>query len=228
MTAGPSPLETSTPGAEEWIDVTVPLRPGMVCWPGNPAVELVADEQPVGDDEGFCRVSRLACGVHTGTHVDAPIHFGISAQGVDSVPLSTLIGTARVIAIANPGAVTRAELEPLALKAGERILLKTRNSTRCWSSSTFVSDYVYVTPEAAGWFVERRVRMVGVDYLSVGGMEDGHLTHHALLEAGISILEGLDLSRVEPGIYDLIALPLRVVGSDGAPARVVLRRARRS
>jgi arylformamidase len=206
-----------------WIDVTVPIRSGMVHWPGNPEVRVDRQEKASADG-GVSRVSALSLGSHTGTHVDAPVHVGVNSVGVDSLPLDALIGPARVIAIEDPTAITTANLEPHAVQAGERLLFKTRNSSRCWATDEFVNDYVYVTPDAARHLAERRVRTVGVDYLSVGGRRDGAVTHRVLLQAGVCILEGLDLSRVAPGAYDLVALPLRIAGGDGAPARVILRR----
>jgi arylformamidase len=184
---------------------------------------VTCDEHDLGENAGVCRVSTLSFGAHTGTHIDAPIHFGVSPTGVDALPLRTFIGVARVVAIENRSVIEPSELEALQVQPGERLLFKTCNSGRCWRMDVFASDYVYVTPEAAQWLVDRQVLLVGVDYLSVGGMEDGHLTHHALLEGGVSILEGLDLSQVEPGYYEFIALPLRLQGADGAPARAIVR-----
>jgi arylformamidase len=218
-----TPAEAHAPDHDDWIDVTVPIRRGMVRWPDNPEVGVLCDERVVDKGGGICRVTSLTLGAHTGTHVDAPNHFGVSPHGVDTLPVATFIGPARVVAVAHRKHVHRDELASLKLSPGERVLLKTRNSERAWGAGPFNPDFVYVTPEAARWFVERKVRMVGVDYLSVGGMEDGHVTHRILLEGGVSILEGLDLSKVAPGHYDLIALPLRIEGADGAPARAVLR-----
>jgi arylformamidase len=207
----------------EWIDVTVPIRDGMVHWPGNPEVRIVRSEKATADG-GVSRTSALSFGSHTGTHVDAPVHFGVSPQGVDALPIDALVGPARVVAVEERAAITRSDVEPLDVQAGERLLFKTRNSARCWGTDAFVSDYVYVAPDAAAYLVERRVRTVGVDYLSVGGRVDGAVTHRILLGAGVCVLEGLDLSAVTPGLYDLVALPLRIAGGDGAPARAVLRR----
>jgi arylformamidase len=206
-----------------WIDVSVPIRTGMVRWPGSPPVtcELREKKRP---DGGLSRDSLLSFGSHTGTHLDAPYHFDVSHLGVDALPLDALIGVARVVCIEDTTAVQPAELEPLEIECGERLLFKTRNSSRCWATDEFVPDYVYVTPDAATYLVERRVRTVGVDYLSVGGRVNGAITHRILLEAGVCIVEGLDLSRVAPGAYDFVALPLRIRGGDGAPARAVLRR----
>jgi arylformamidase len=193
----------------------------MVHWPDNPAVHLESEEEV--HEGGICRVSSLSLGVHTGTHFDAPNHFDVPGGGVDALPIEALVGEARVIEF---GATTvdRPDLEPHAIARGERLLFKTTNSHRCWSTDAFVPDYVYVTLSAADYLATRGVRTVGIDYLSLGGPRDGAATHRRLLEAGVCILEGLDLRRVQEGPYDVIALPLLIPGSDGAPARVLLRR----
>ncbi len=206
----------------DWIDVTVPIRRGMVHWPGNPGVEVKSTTEEVGDG-GVCRVSTLSLGVHTGTHVDAPNHFGVSDGGVESLPIDSLVGPARV-AFVEGKVIGRKEVQRLALEPGSRILFKTSNSGRCWRSDGFVPDYVHLDRAGAEELRDRKVRMVGVDYLSVGGHPDGAATHRVLLGADTCILEGLDLRRVDEGAYDLIALPLLIPGSDGAPARVLLRR----
>jgi arylformamidase len=213
--------EPAPPG--EWLDVSVPIRDGMVHWPGNPAVRIERNEE-VTEEGGVARVSTLSFGSHTGTHIDAPVHFGVSDQGVDTLPIDALIGPARVVAIEDGAAITRADVERIDAQRGERLLFKTRNSSRCWRTDAFVEDYAYVAPDAAEVLAARGVRLVGVDYLSVGGRKDGALTHRFLLKAGVCIVEGLDLSAVAPGSYDLVALPIRFAGGDGAPARALLRR----
>jgi arylformamidase len=203
----------------DWVDVSVPIRPGMVHWPGNPGVQLETEEtfDPV------CRVSELSIGVHTGTHYDAPNHFDVpGGGGVETLPLSAFVGVARVLAVSG-SVIDRADLEQHDIRPGERLLFKTSNSERCWTTGEFVPDYVYVTEDAGRALAARRVLLVGVDYLSLGGPVDGIATHCALLAAGVCILEGLDLRPVRPGTFDLVALPLLIPGSDGAPARVLLR-----
>jgi arylformamidase len=207
----------------EWLDVSVPIRDGMVHWPGNPAVRIERSEE-VTEEGGVARISTLSFGSHTGTHIDAPVHFCVSDQGVDTLPIDALIGPARVVAIEDGAAISRADVERIDAQRGERLLFKTRNSRRCWTTDAFVEDYVYVAPDAAEVLAARGVRLVGVDYLSVGGPKDGALTHRFLLRAGVCIVEGLDLSAVAPGSYDLVALPIRVADGDGAPARALLRR----
>ncbi len=208
--------------AEEWIDVSVPLHTGMVHWPDNPPVSI---ERILDINRGdVCNVSKMSLGVHTGTHMDAPVHFLRDGVGIDQMPLTATIGRARVLATSDPVSIKPEELVGHSIQPGERILFKTRNSPRCWQTDEFVEDFVYIAHEAAQYLAGIGAQTVGVDYLSVGGAHvDGTETHRALLEGGIWIIEGLNLTQAQPGIYDLICLPLRIVGSDGAPARALLR-----
>jgi arylformamidase len=174
-----------------------------------------------GDD---CNVSHLAMGLHSGTHMDGPVHFLHGAAGLDDMPLTATMGEARVVEIADPYQVTVDEIRGQHLRAGDRVLFRTINSTRCWETDTFVEDFVYISEPAAVHLAESRVQTVGIDYLSVGGYHaDGAKVHRILLDAGIWIIEGLDLSRVHAGRYQMICLPVKVQESDGAPARAILR-----
>ncbi len=205
-----------------WIDVSVPLRSGMVHWPDDPAVRIERTRRLECGD--VCNFSALSMGAHTGTHMDAPLHFLPRGAAMDRMPFSATIGPARVIAIRDPESIKPEELRRHRIRRGERILFKTRNSARCWDQDKFVEDFVFISKEAAQYLAERRIRTVGVDYLSVGGFRpDGRETHLALLGAGIWIIEGLDLSRVRPGRYELLCLPLRIQGGEGGPARALLR-----
>jgi arylformamidase len=214
-------MQEKTP-QNNWIDISVPLHTGMVHWPDNPPCEIgLVMNIDYGDP---CNLSRLSMGVHTGTHMDAPFHFIAGGKTIDTMPFEATIGQARVLEINDPQAVKVDELEPYGIQPGERILLKTSNSTRCWQSDTFVEDFVYISHEAAQYLAERQVQTVGVDYLSVGGYRvDGPETHRALLSAGIWIIEGLNLSNVQVGTYELTCLPLKMMGAEGAPARAILR-----
>jgi arylformamidase len=205
-----------------WIDISVPLYTGMVHWPDNPPCGI---QLTMSIDSGDgCNLSRLSMGVHTGTHMDAPLHFIRGGKSIDTLPFEATVGSARVLEISDPQAVKVEELEPHAIQPGERILFKTSNSTRAWKSDTFVEDFVYISHEAAQYLAEKQVQTVGVDYLSVGGYRiDGPETHRALLGAGIWIIEGLNLSGVQAGSYELICLPLKMMGAEGAPARAILR-----
>ncbi|HZT05806.1 MAG TPA: cyclase family protein [Chloroflexota bacterium] len=210
-----------------WIDISVPLHDGMVHWPGDPPVRITR-VQHIGRGGAEANVSSMTIGTHTGTHMDPPLHYVPSTASLDQMPLHVGIGPARVIEIADRVAITPDELARHTVQPGERILFKTHNSTWCWADDAFVEDYVYITPEAARALARAHVLLVGIDYLSVGGYHaDGAATHRALLEAGVWILEGLNLSHVQPGPYDLVCLPLRIAASDGAPARAAIRPLRR-
>jgi arylformamidase len=208
--------------SSDWIDVSVPLHTGMAHWPDNPPVRI---ERALSIDRGdTANVFSISMGAHTGTHMDAPIHFIPNGIGIDQMPLDATLGPARVIEIQDAEAVRVEELRPHNIQAGERVLFKTRNSARAWQTDAFVEDFVYISAEAARYLAEQRVRTVGVDYLSVGGYKkDGAATHQALLEAGIWIVEGLNLANVTPGTYEMICLPVKIAGCDGAPARAILR-----
>jgi arylformamidase len=205
-----------------WIDVTAPLHAGTPHWPDQPDVKL---ERMVSMDDGaVCNVSMLHMSVHTGTHMDAPLHFVANGIGMDQMPLEATIGPCRVVEIKDKESIKVKHLKPLKLRQGERLLIKTINSKRCWNDSKFVEDFVYISQDAAAYMVEHGIMTVGVDYLSVGGFfKDGIETHHHLLRACVWIIEGLNLSKVKPGKYDLLCLPLKTLNCDGAPARVLLK-----
>lgn len=169
-------------------------------------------------------LSAISMGSHTGTHMDAPLHFIRGGKGIDKMPLDATVGRARVIEIHDAESIKPEELAHHRIRRGERILFKTQNSLRGWKAKSFIEDFVFISKEAACFLRDRGVRVVGVDYLSVGGFKkDGIETHKTLLEAGIWIIEGLNLLGVKRGKYDLICLPLKLDEGDGAPARAILR-----
>lgn len=205
----------------DWIDISTPIRPSMVVWPGDDPVRV---EQTLSLDQGApFNLTVLAMTAHTGTHVDAPRHFLADGVAIEQMPLDTLVGPAQVIQVDDPRTVRACHI-PDDLEPGARLLFKTRNSTEYLSRPEFVEEFVYVSEEAALKMARARVRMVGVDYLSVGGFHDDmRETHVALLGAGIYVVEGLVLAHVTPGPYELVCLPLLIPGSDGSPARALLR-----
>ena len=208
--------------AAEWIDVSVPVRAGMVHWPDDPPVKLERASSIARGDEA--NVTRLDMSAHTGTHMDAPLHFFDEDPGMETFPLDIGMGRARVIAIEGEEPIDRGQLEDLDIESGERLLFRTVNSERAWWERDFDPGFA----EAAELLGEIGVALVGVDYLSVGGPGDeGGEVHRALLGAGVWVVEGLDLSMVEPGEYELTCLPVKLVESDGAPARVLVRPAQR-
>ena len=208
-----------------WIDVSLPIHSGMPVWPGDRPVLV---EQTMSLERGdLFNLTECRFTAHTGTHLDAPRHFLPTGAGIDALPLEAVLGPARVVRIHDPVAVRPAELPPY-LQPGDRILFQTNNSFNDRYLHRFVEDFVYISSEAAAVLAAAAVQTVGIDYLSVGGFHHDLVeTHLILLSAGIWIIEGLDLSAVEPGDYELACLPLKLVGADGAPARAALRRLER-
>lgn len=208
----------------DYLDISLTISPNLPHWPGSPCVELsrrrdMGRGDPVND-------STLVCGVHTGTHVDAPLHFLADGTDVTQLSLDALIGPAVVAALPNVDVITARDLEALNLPADtRRLLLRTRNSA-IWQRGDreFHTDFVALTVEAAHWVVARGILLIGVDYLSVQIFGGDPQTHIALLQAGVVIVEGLNLTEVAPGPYELICLPLKLAGAEGAPARAVLRK----
>lgn len=209
--------------APAWIDVSIPLHNGMHGWPGNPPMVVTMH---LGTAKGdVCNVSGLNLNSHTGTHMDAPLHFLHGAKTMDDLPWDAVIGPARLVEIKDPKAIKPAELKKLKPQKGERLLFKTRNSAVSYQKPEFDKDFVYISKEGAQYLVDCGVQTVGVDYFSVGGFyKDGIETHHALLKPEVWIIEGLNFDGVKPGNYDLICLPIKLHRGDGAPARCLIRR----
>jgi arylformamidase len=203
-------------------DISLAITPGMPVWPGDPGVEL---ERVTEIAKGAnSNASRLTLGVHSGTHVDAPVHFLDGDTSVESLALETLTGRATVVDLPQAEVLDAATLGAAGIPPGtQRLLFKTRNSAY-WTrgEKSFQTDFVAVDAGGAEWLVSQGVRLVGVDYLSVAPFKQSRPTHRTLLGAGVVVVEGLDLSQVGPGTYTLYCLPLKLVGSDGAPARAIL------
>jgi arylformamidase len=199
-------------------DISVTVRPSMHVYPGNPGVRLERHES-IGDG-AQANVSKLELGVHTGTHVDGALHFIDGAPGTDALPLELLVGRAVVVAATGvDGELDEDALASLDLPDDERLLFKTKNSA-LWEQPSFSHDSIRLNGSGARYLIERGVRLVGIDYLSIGDAD----AHRELLGAGVVAVEGLDLREVEPGAYELVCLPLKLEGSDGAPARAILLR----
>ena len=210
--------------ASSWIDISIPFRNKMVHWPSDPVprVERIKDR----DKGDMVTLTEMQIIDHVGTHVDAPLHFIAGGNTIDKMPLNATIGRARVIEIKDKESIKLKELEPYNLRRGERILFKTLNSARCYKTDEFIEDYVYFSTEVAQHLVDRGVRAVGLDYISIGtykNRENLHDTHQILLENGVYIIEGINLSGVKPGRYELICLPILLERGDAASARAILR-----
>ena len=207
----------------EYFDVTVPVRPGMPVYESDPPV-VIEQVAAVANGDGL-NLSRIKFGLHTGTHVDAPRHFIDGAPGADQLPLDALIGPVEVIdATALGRDIDASDFAALAIpEQPERVLFKTRNS-QLWDLDAFSPNFIGLTAGAAAELVRHGICLVGIDYLSIAPFADPAPTHLTLLQAGIVVVEGLDLRGVAPGQYTLICLPLKVAGADGAPARAILMR----
>ncbi len=207
-----------------YLDITLPLRTGLPVWPGHPPIEI----EPLRSIArgASSNITRLAMSVHTGTHVDSPRHFFDGEPGVEGLRLESMLGRAYVVNLSKVDRVTALELGRARIPSRtRRLLVRTRNS-EFWSqpSLTFHEDFVGLDASAARWVVEHHIQLLGVDYLSVAPWKEGRPTHEILLRGGVTIVEGLNLQNVRAGRYRLFCLPLDIVGSDGAPARVVLER----
>jgi arylformamidase len=204
-------------------DITLTINPDMPVWPGDPAVILERVKKIEAGSNA--NVSRLDAGVHTGTHVDAPRHFIMGEKGIDELDLNVLVGAAQVVELAQ----NIAEIDEKVIRqAGilpetRRILFKTRNS-QLWAQqeNIFQTDFVGINLDGARALVQMGIQLVGIDYLSVAPFKRSRPTHEVLLSAGIVVVEGLDLSKIKPAMYQLYCLPMKLGGSDGAPARAIL------
>lgn len=204
-------------------DISLPITTGMVVWPGDPSVEM---ERVVKMEEGSdANVTHLRMSAHTGTHVDAPYHFlGENSATIDQLPIKLLTGRAYVLHLPKVDLITASVLEGAEIPPRtRRLLFKTRNS-EYWKNPSleFQRNFVAISADGAQHLVERGVKLVGVDYLSVAPFHDSVQTHRILLKAGVVIVEGLDLSKVSQGRYTLHCLPLKLVGCEGSPARAIL------
>jgi arylformamidase len=203
-------------------DITLTITPNMIVWPGDPKVSIQRTSNMDSGDNA--NVSQISMSCHTGTHVDAPHHFLNNGKTVEDLSLELLVGRAYVLYLPEVNQITAsvlryAEIPPRT----RRLLFKTKNS-ELWKNGQheFKTDFVALSVDAAEWLVDRNVRLVGIDYLSIAPYNLGTPVHTILLDAGVVVIEGLDLSNVTPGRYTLHCLPLKLGGADGAPTRCVL------
>lgn len=203
-------------------DISLTISPSLPTWPGDPSILLERVEKI--EDGSNANVSRIDMGVHTGTHVDAPYHFILNGKTVESIKLSLLTGRAYVLHLPDVDTITASVLEHSQIPPRtRRVLFKTRNSIYWMNGENqFQTNFVALSADGADYLIRRGVKLVGVDYLSVAPFDESRPTHEILLSAGVVILEGLDLSGVTQGRYTLYCLPLKLAGSDGAPARAIL------
>ncbi len=206
------------------IDISLILSPDIPVWPGSQGFHLSWSKQLNHGDS--CNNSQIACDSHVGTHIDAPSHFIGNGQTIEKLPLEVLIGPCFVIHLPDIDEITPDDLSKTKIETeSPRLLIRTDNSKQ-WAvgQTDFKADFSALTPDAAQWIVNQGICLVGIDYLSIGKYKDGDLTHQLLLGAGVIVLEGLNLSDVTPGKYELICMPIKIQGAEGAPARAVLRK----
>lgn len=204
------------------FDVTVPIQEGMTVWPGDTPVGFEASARIAAGTAA--NISSVTLSSHCGTHVDAPWHFEDDGPKLDEIPAERWVGPAMVVTVpAGEARITAATLEGLVIPAGTtRVVFKTRTGSRR-HDAPFDEGYVAVAVDGARWLLDRGIDLVGIDSPSIECFDDHeHLTHHALLGAGMLIIEGLDLTGIDPGPYLLICLPLHLAAADGAPARALL------
>lgn len=206
-----------------WKDISVSISPDLVVWPGDPPVRIeMVNDMHLGHE---ANLSRLDISAHTGTHMDAPRHFLKDGLSLDKMPLEVGVGKARVIGIEDRHSIKVDELQRHDIRKEDRILFKTRNSETVWTEKPFMYDFVHLETEAAKYLAEKRILLCGIDYLSVSGINKNETqVHRSLLKAGIWVIEGLFLKDVEPGYYEMVCLPVKIKNSDGAPARVLIKK----
>jgi len=200
-------------------DITVPLSADLPVYPGDPPFVIDRCHSIAKGDHA--NLSRITLSTHSGTHIDAPHHFIDAGISVDQIPLDILIGKALVVEISGVKEIGRKELERLRVKGADRLLLKTDNS-ELWNEAEFNQDFAALTLDGARFLLEAGVKLIGIDYLSIESFEGDGEVHRMLLDQGVLILEGVNLADVTPGEYQLICLPLKVKGGDGAPVRALL------
>lgn len=208
-----------------WIDISLPVSPNMVVWPGVPQPEFAFRcSMKKGD---LCNDSNFFMNCHSGTHIDAPFHYFEEGSPVDQVPLEKLIGEVHLLHMPNVISIDERVLEQFWPKGEkvERVLFKTDNSTR-WAEAGggFFKDYCALTQGGAHWLLNKKLHLIGIDYLSIQKFNESPIVHQLLLKSGVVLLEGITLHHVTTGKYTIFCLPLKLLGREGAPARVILRK----
>jgi arylformamidase len=210
-----------------WIDATQSLQEGMVYWPGQDAPKFKQVASLIKGD--MANLTQLSLSAHTGTHMDAPLHFVDGTKDISEMPLEAMTGDARVFEIMTGKNITKddlisAEKRQGKIIKGDKILFKTKFSITNWTLEPFKEFYPALSRDAAEYLTEKEIMVVGIDYLSIAPFDNLVEIHEILLKKGIWVIEGLNLNQVEEGSYDIIATPLKIKGSDGSPARVLLKK----
>jgi arylformamidase len=205
-----------------YLDISVPLDGSTPVWPNTPGVSTSLHMAIAAGADA--NATKIVIDAHCGTHVDAPRHFVDGGATLDQIGLDPFVGDAWIVDVTGHTSIDAAVLEAAAVPAStRRLLLRSDNSLRAdLRTGPFRDDYAALTPDAARWVVDREIALIGIDYLSIQLFHDGPETHQIILGAGVAILEGLDLSEPAPGSWQLVCLPLKLIGIEAAPARAVL------
>ncbi len=207
---------------KEIYDISVPISADGPIYPGDPEIKISPIYSTLKGDSA--NILELKFGSHVGTHIDAPYHFLQNRKTLDEIELDRFLGTAQVCELDVVESISEADLQSIEINEGDIILFKTRNSG-LWNKREFQRDFIYLSPEAAEYLVARRIKGVGIDYLSIEKYKSReHSTHQTLLRNDVLILEGINLKDVPAGEYFLICFPLKLIGADGSPVRAILLR----
>jgi len=207
---------------KKYIDISLPINSELPIWPGSQKIEFKENLSIKNGD--IANESSINISLHTGTHIDAPSHFIDDGLTIDKIPIAKLIGLTFVACIKNINTITAETLDSSSIPQNVKRLLLLTDNTKLWmkKSAKFNENYVAISIDAAQWIVDRKIELIGIDYLSIQKYNDSPDTHIILLNNGVVILEGLNLSNVSEGWYELVCLPLKFEGIDGSPARAIL------
>jgi arylformamidase len=210
----------------EWIDISYPLSKDMIHWPENPVPPSVESNTfTIKGSSVNVTMSQMTINTHHGTHIDAPRHFFPDGKTIDQMPVDAIMGPARVIEIKDIVSIKPEELADHNIQPGERILFKTVNSSY-YQKGKFVEDFVYISTEGAHYLRDKKVSVIGIDYLAIGSFRDKENlveVHKVLVGNGIWVIEAINLSAVKAGMYEIICLPIKIANGDAAQARAILR-----
>jgi arylformamidase len=205
----------------KWIDVSVDLCSELPTWPGDPTLNI---SKFADMDKGkVCNVTQLSLSAHTGTHMDSPRHFVKDGKTMSDWPLESTTGVVKVFEITDKESIKVAEIKDFDIQKGDKVIFKTPNSSYEWFKQPFNNNFVCFSTEAAEYLAKKQIMTVGIDYLSVGGLKNGVEVHNFMLNAGLWIIEGLYLKDIKPGRYELLCMPIKLKGADGAPARAFMK-----
>lgn len=208
--------------SKNWLDVSESISKNTVVWPGDPqAIVSQLASHELGDDY---QLSEAFFSLHTGTHIDAPLHFIKDGKDVTQIPSSSMMGDVLVMDVTNENKITAEYLKRQDFQNCERIFFKTISDEMDRKSSLEKNDFIALDVSAANYLREKKIKLIGIDGLSIAIADELKEVHVSLLEKEIVIVEVLNLQEITAGIYEMICLPIKIAGAEAAPARVLLRK----